>query len=65
MDQNKTDETQVDFTFEVTPQKAKLFREKIILSDGENLQGNNCILTLHSRVLGKSLQSPEATANSI
>ena len=55
MDQNKTDETKVDFTFEIVPQKAKLFREKIILSDGGNLQENKCILTLHSRVLGKSL----------
>ena len=50
MDQNKDDNTCVNITFEVTPQKAKLFREKITLVDEHT---KKCVLTLHCRVLGE------------
>ena len=54
MDQNEEDNTRVNLTFEVTPQKAKLFREKIPLVDVAN-KDNKCVVTLHCRVLGKYL----------
>ena len=54
MDQNKEDKTCVNITFEVTPQKAKLFREKITLIDENNIEDTKkCVLTLHCRVLGE------------
>ena len=50
MNQNEEDNTRVNLTFEVTPQKAKLFREKITLVGNKD---NKCVVTLHCRVLGK------------
>lgn len=49
MESNK--ENLVNFTFEVTPQKEKLYKEKLTLVDAKNLE--QCVITLNCRVLGK------------
>ena len=41
----------LDLTFEVTPQKEKLYREKLTLVDAAD-ETNKSIITLHCRVLG-------------
>ena len=42
----------LDLTLDVTPQKEKLYKEKLTLVDAED-EMNKCLIRLHCRVLGK------------
>lgn len=51
------EENIVQITFEIAPQKEKLYREKVSLLDAHT--GDQiCMITLHCRVLGKGKGTP-------